>query len=106
MQSQSQMITNPKTEVPNTPQLNDRDYTDMILNTCKKMVDSYAIALNECSNDSYYNMLFKIFQETSQAQRRLYNLMFRKGWYSIESEQQQKIMQTIQKETSKRQQIQ
>lgn len=106
MQSKSQMITNPKTEVPNTPQLNDRDYTDMILNTCKKMVDSYAIALNECSNDSYYNMLFKIFQETSQAQRRLYNLMFRKGWYSIESEQQQKIMQTIQKETSKRQQIQ
>jgi spore coat protein CotF len=106
MQNQSQMIQNPQTEVPNTPQLNDRDYTDMMLNTCKKMVDSYAIALNECSNDTYYNMLFKIFQETSQSQRRMYNLMFRKGWYSIEAEPQQKIMQTLQKESSKKGQIQ
>ncbi len=106
MQNQTQKITNPKTEVPNTAQLNDRDYCDMMLNTCKKMVDSYAIALNECSNETYYNSLFKIFQETSQSQRRLYNLMFRKGWYSIEAEPQQKIMQTVQKESTKKQQIQ
>jgi len=106
MQGQNQKISNPKTEVPNTTQLNDRDYTDMMLNTCKKMVDAYAVALNECSNDNYYNTLFKIFQETSQSQRRLYNLMFRKGWYSIEAEPQQKIMQTVQKESSNRQQIQ
>jgi len=32
--------------------------------------------------------------------------MFRKGWYSIEAEPQQKIMQTVQKESSNRQQIQ
>ncbi len=106
MQGQEQMIQNPKTEVPNTAQLNDRDYTDMMLNTCKKMVDSYAIALNECSNDAFYNMLFKIFQETSQSQRRWYNLMFRKGWYSVTAEPTQKIMQTFQKESTKKQQLQ
>lgn len=106
MQGQTQVIQNPKTEVPNTPQLNDRDYTDIMLNTCKKMVTSYAIALNECSNETYYNTLFKIFQETSQQQRRLYNLMFKKGWYTIDAEPQQKIMQTIQKESPNKQQIQ
>jgi len=105
MQGQSQKIQNPKTEVPNTPQLNDRDYTESMLNTCKRMVDSYAIALNECSNDTWYKELFQIFQETSQSQRRFYNLMFRKGWYSVEAEQQQKIQQTIQKENSNKPQI-
>ncbi len=105
-QGQTQKISNPQTEVPTTPQVNDRDYIDMCLNNTKKLVDTYAIALNECSNDNWYNTLFKIFQETSQAQRRVYNLMFRKGWYSIDAEPAQKIQQTVQKESQKKQQIQ
>lgn len=106
MQQQTQTIQNPKTEEPNTPGLNERDYCDMMLNTCKKLVHAYAIALCECSNDTYYNFLFKIFKETSEAQRRLYNLMFRKGWYTITAEPSQKITQTVQKEMPKKQQLQ
>ena len=105
-QGQNQKIQNPKVEVPNTPQLNDRDYCDMILNTCKKMVTSYATALNECSNDTWYHDLFKIFQETSEMQRRMYNLMFKNGWYSVEAETPQKIQQAVQKNSSYKQQIQ
>lgn len=91
-------IQNPKTEVPNTPQLNDRDYLDLILNDEKKMtVMGYGNALNEASNDTYYQQLFKIYQETQQKQREIYNLMFKKGWYSINAEQKQKLDQTYQK---------
>jgi spore coat protein CotF len=105
-QGQQQKIQNPKTEVANTPQLNDRDYCDMMLNVCKKMVLSYATALNETSNDTNYEQVFKIFQETSQSQRKLYNLMFSKGWYSIEAEQPQKIQQAVQQYSGYKPQIQ
>ncbi len=99
-------IQNQQTDVTNSTQLNDRDYCESMLSTCKRHVDSYAVALNEASNDKWYNELFHIFQETSQMQRKMYNLMFEKGWYTVEAEPQQKIMQTVQKESTKKQQIQ
>lgn len=91
-------IQNPQTQVPNTPELNDRDYIELVLNDIKKMTGmGFPNALNEASNDTLFNELFQMYQETQQKQRELYNLMFQKGWYSINAEQKQKLMQTHQK---------
>lgn len=91
-------IQNPQTQVPNTPELNDRDYIELVLNDIKKMTGmGLPNALNEASNDTLFNELFQMYQETQQKQRELYNLMFEKGWYSISAEQKQKLMQTHQK---------
>jgi spore coat protein CotF len=92
----SQKIQNPQTEVANTPELNDRDYADICLNVEKKLVLGYTMALTEASNDTLYNELFKLYQDTQNKQRELYNLMFRKGWYAIEAEEKQKIDQAVQ----------
>jgi spore coat protein CotF len=97
-QNQSQKIQNPETQVPNTPELNDRDYIDLMLNDEKKMTTmGYGVALNEASNEFLYNQLFQIYQETQEKQREIYNLMFQKGWYSVSAEPKQKLTQTYQK---------
>lgn len=96
-QGQSQnKIQNPKTDVANTPQMNDRDFLNDILSTCKYMTDSYSTALNEASHESLYQDLSMIFKETKDCHRNIYNLMFKKGWYSIEAVPEQKLQQDYQ----------
>lgn len=86
-------IANPKTKVPKTPQMNDRDFTNDMLATEKYMTDSYCTALNEASHEGLYLELRAIFNETQDCQRELYNLMFKNGWYKLEAADQQKIQQ-------------
>ncbi len=84
-------IENPKVEVPETLEMNDRDYMNAILETEKNMSDNLSIALNEASNNTLYEELFNIFTETKNAARELYNMMFKKGWYSLEKAEDNKI---------------
>ncbi|UTI42339.1 spore coat protein [Niallia sp. RD1] len=91
-----QPIQNPKAQVPKTPQMNDRDYTNDLLSTEKYMTDSYSTALNEASNEPLYQDLLAIFTETQNMQRELYDLMFQKGWYKLEAAEQQKLQQSYQ----------
>lgn len=95
-QQQSQKIKNPKTQVPQTPQMTDRDYINDMLTTEKHMTGSYSVALNEASHQALYSDLQQIFTETQQCQRDLFNLMFEKGWYSFDAEQQQSLNQSYQ----------
>lgn len=85
-------IENPKTEVPETKELNDRDYLNSILESLKNMSDNFSIALNECSNEAMYKEVFTMFQNTKDLARETYDLMFRNGWYSLEQAEEQKIM--------------
>lgn len=94
MQQNEQKIQNPKVETPNTPQMNDRDFLNDMLATEKYMTTSYSFALNEASNQALYNDLSLICKETDDMQRELYNLMFKKGWYSLEGESSQKLQQS------------
>jgi spore coat protein CotF len=91
-----QKIQNPQTEVPSTPQMNDRDFITDILSHEKYMTASYCTALNEASHQALYQDLLTIFNETQNAQRELYNEMFRKGWYKLEAADSQKIQQSYQ----------
>ncbi|HSH24749.1 MAG TPA: spore coat protein [Massilibacterium sp.] len=87
-------IRNPELQVPNTPQMNDRDFITDMLTTEKYMTTSYAVAVHEASHSKLYQDILSIYNETQECQRDLYNVMFKKGFYSITPEQPQTITQT------------
>lgn len=91
-----QQIKNPNTQVPKTPQMNERDFVNDILSQEKYMAHAYSVALNEASHQHLYGDLLEIFNETQNMQHDLFNLMFEKGWYKLEAEQTQKIQQAYQ----------
>ncbi len=84
-------VENPKKEVPNTTEMNDRDYLNEILEIEKNMSVNFTTALNEVSNKKLYTSLFPLFKDIKGMQRELYNLIFKKGWYSLEKAEEQKI---------------
>ncbi len=96
MNQNQQKIQNPETQVPKTPQMNERDFINDLLTTEKYMTTSYTMALHEASHKGLYDDLMTIFTETQNSQRDLYNLMFQKGWYAIEAADQQKLQQSYQ----------
>lgn len=89
----NQKVTNPKTEVPTTPEMNDKDYLSVVLEGTKNLVNNYSYALNEMSNNTLCQEIDVLFKDTHAAQRDLFNLMFEKGWYSLEKAEDNKIMQ-------------
>lgn len=84
-------ICNPKTEVPKGTSLNDKDYMNSLLGTLKEIVKNYAVALTEASNENLYSEFKNMFDEYINLQREVYETMFRKGWYSLEKAEQQKL---------------
>ncbi len=84
-------ISNPKTEVPKGTSINDKDYMNSLLSCLKEMVKNYAIALTESSNETLYNQYKEMFDTYSNLQREVFEEMFRKGWYSLEQAEGQKI---------------
>ena len=84
-------INNPKTEVPKGISINDKDYMNSLLSCLKEMVKNYATVLTEVSNETLYNEYKTMFDEYSSLQREVYELMFRKGWYTLEKVEKQKL---------------
>ncbi len=96
-------IANPKVEVKTGIGLNEKDYITCLNTTLKEMTKNYAIAMTEASNQSLYEVYSNIFTKLSNLQREVYEVMFRKGWYVLESSEVTKIdtkYQTLQKEYS------
>ncbi len=84
-------ISNPKVEVPKGVSINDKDYMNSLLSCLKEMVKNYAVALTEASNENLYNQYKEMFDTYSSLQREVFEAMFRKGWYSLEQAEEQKI---------------
>ena len=89
-------ITNPKTETPTGINMNDKDYITCLNSTLKEMTKNYSTAMTEASNESLYKSFNSTFQELSKLQRETYELMFQKGWYSLEPAETQKITEKLQ----------
>lgn len=98
-------VQNPKTEVPETIELNDCDYLNEVLSCEKNMSVNLSIALNEASNRDLFNEIYTIFEDVKIAQRDLYNMAFKKGWYSLEKAEIQKINSKEQELTQKLNQL-
>ncbi|MFB6467837.1 spore coat protein [Cytobacillus sp. Hz8] len=96
---QSNQIANPQTgQLPQVKnqQMNDRDFLNDGLSTCKYITDSLNIAVREASHQQLYTEVLQILQETHNSTRELFNLMFKEGWYKLEAADQQKIDQAYQ----------
>ncbi|UTR15902.1 spore coat protein [Salipaludibacillus sp. LMS25] len=93
---QQSKIQNPKTQISETPQMNDKDYINDILTMEKYMTSSYSTAMNEASHETLYMDIETICTEAQRCQRELFNLMFEKGWYSLEASDAQKLDQSYQ----------
>ncbi|GIP40159.1 hypothetical protein J31TS4_34390 [Paenibacillus sp. J31TS4] len=98
-QSQNQTIQNPKPSYEpqvKGPEMNDRDRLNDVLATEKYMTDSFNTATREASHPALHQDMLTILTETHQCQYELFELMFRKGHYKLEAEQQQKLDQAYQ----------
>lgn len=91
----SNKICNPKIEVPTGKTLNDKDYINSLLSSLKEMIKNYATSLIEASNENLYSRYKTMFDNYSSLQREVYELMFRKGWYSLEKAEIQKISSKV-----------
>ena len=58
-------ISNQKTEVPQTNEMNDKDYITTILSIEKEIVKNYATAMTEASNDELCNDFHDMFDDVS-----------------------------------------
>ncbi|SFP50169.1 spore coat protein [Salibacterium halotolerans] len=92
----SQKIQNPQTQIPKTPEMNDRDFLNDMLSTEKYMTSSYGYAMNEASHEDLYDDIAMISSETQNLQRSLFNMMFKKGWYSFDAAQTNALSQSYQ----------
>ncbi|WP_449620918.1 spore coat protein [Robertmurraya sp. Marseille-Q9965] len=96
---QNKQIANPSTgQLPKvkTPEMNDRDFINDGLATCKYLTDSLNIAVREASHEQLYKDLLQMLEETHDSARHLFNVMFQNGWYKLEAAEQQKIDQAYQ----------
>lgn len=84
-------ISNPKVEVPSGLQLNDKDYITSLLSCLKEMAKNYTLVMTEASNESLFEIYHNTFERIISLQREVYELMFRKGWYSLEKVEDNKI---------------
>ena len=89
-------IANPKTQTPTGISMNDKDYITSVLTCLKEMTKNYTTAMTEASNESLHKSFHSIFLELMKLQRKVYELMFRKGWYSLETAEKQKINEKYQ----------
>ncbi len=84
-------ISNTKQKVDNSINMNDKDYINKLLTCLKEMVKNYSISLTEASNEVLYSKYKEMFLKYSDMQRRVFELMFRKGWYELEQVDNNKL---------------
>ena len=88
-------VQNPKTEVPANSDMNDRDFLNDILESEKNMSVNYTYALNEASNEELFKRIYDMFIHIKEEQRNLFELSFKKGWYTLEKAEENKINEEI-----------
>lgn len=84
-------IKNEKVQVPNGIDLNDKDYLNSLLSCLKEMTKNFATAMTEASNDHLYEKYEEMFEDVSEMQREVYEVMFQNGWYVLEKADTNKI---------------
>ncbi|MCZ2257782.1 spore coat protein [Sporosarcina sp. G11-34] len=79
----SQTIKNPKTELSKKTTFNDDDLLNAALSTGKNLCNSYAASMQSASSEKLYLLLFTMFKDISQQNRKLLDLQFQHGWCSF-----------------------
>lgn len=84
-------VQNPKIELDSSIEMNDENYLNDILETEKNISVNFTYALNEASNETLFNEIYEMFKQIKEAQRNLFELSFRKGFYTLEKAETNKI---------------
>ena len=84
-------IKNEKVQVPNGIEMNDKDYLNFLLSCLKEMTKNFATAMTEASNDHLYEKYEEMFEDVSEMQREVYEVMFQNGCYTLEKADNNKI---------------
>lgn len=63
--------------------VNDRDRMQDLLAQEKYLTASYNTAMYEAGHDELYQTIKQNFDQCHQIQRKIFNLMFQKGWYKL-----------------------
>lgn len=90
-------VSNPKTEVQKGPNLNEKDYMTDLLSTEKAMLKNYTVGLTEASNEQLHQVYKEMFNEISMLQRKIYEVMFKNGWYELEKVEGVKLQEKLTK---------
>lgn len=78
------------------PEMNDRDLVNDILSTEKYLAAGYNTAVNEASGRNLFQTQLQMLTEVHQAQRDVFDLMQKKGWYKTEAADANKTTQKTQ----------
>ena len=95
-----EILKNSKTSIKKGCALNDSDILNDVLISYKHLVSCYATALNEASNKNIYKLFFNAFESSSKIQAELFDCSFKKGWYNIETADEEKIEKAYNKYNS------
>ena len=90
-------VENPKKEINNINEFNDKDILQDLLNDEKNISNNLSIALNEMSNETLYDEVMNYFEDTKDSARILFDLMFKNGWYCLEKCEDTKLNEDVQK---------
>ncbi|UVI29197.1 spore coat protein [Paenibacillus spongiae] len=78
------------------PEMNDRDRINDVLAMEKYLTDSFNVSAREASHQALHQDIMTVLNESHQCQYGLFELMFRKGHYKLQAEQQQALDQAYQ----------
>lgn len=71
--------------------MSDKDILMDVLETEKTMTNNMSYALNEASNEDYYNEIFNMFTSINESAKDLFNLGFSLNYYPLEYLTKEKI---------------
>lgn len=102
----SNKVKNPKQEaLPSVNEFNDEDILNDVLISLKHLSTMYGTLKQEASNKTLVSEVEKLSKETGKLARDAFNLMFEKGWYSLELETSSKLSEEYNKFTTKKEEI-
>ena len=88
-------VCNTMTKVSEGINLNDKDFTSLLLNKLKEMEKCMCICLTEASNEFLYNKYYDMFNKITNLQRKLFEFGFYNGWYILESVSDTKLEEKL-----------
>ena len=76
--------------------MNDRDCLNDMLVTAKYLTDGFNVFTREASHRALHHDVQQILGQTHHEVRDLFNLLFEKGWYSLQAESTNQVAQAHQ----------
>lgn len=76
-------IKNPQTQPSGNSKFSDNEILRNAVATEKSLCSSYTTAMLGASHEKLYKLIFDILKDTSRQHRKLVDLQFQHGWYSL-----------------------